>query len=119
MSNQSLPAKPAKKVGRPKAAPKRGRQLGCTNKTTRRAREAVALFVEGNVDRLQGWLDQIAEEEGPRAAFKCLTDVMGYHIPKLTRATFVDNDERELVVNLLRFADLPAEEQARYGEGGG
>ncbi len=113
MPQQDKPAAAAKRT-----PAKRGRKLGSTNKASRRAREAVAHFVEGNVDRLQGWLDQIAAEEGPRAAFKCLTDVMGYHIPKLSRATFVGEDERELIVNLLRFTDLPEEERARFGEKG-
>jgi len=89
----------------------RGRRLGSQNKATKRAREAVAIFVEGNIDRLQGWLDEIARTEGPRAAFKCFCDVMGYHIPKLSRATFVGEDDRELIVNLLRFVELPGEGQ--------
>ncbi len=114
MTQQDKSATPAVK----RTATKRGRKLGSENKASRRAREAVAHFVEDNVDRLQGWLDQIAAEEGPRAAFKCLCDVMGYHIPKLSRATFVGEDERELIVNLLRFSDLPAEERARFGEKG-
>ncbi len=87
----------------------RGRKIGSHNKSTQRAREAVAVFVEGNVDRLQGWLDEIARQDGPRAAFKCFCDVLGYHIPKLARATFVGEDDRELIVNLLRFTELPVE----------
>lgn len=50
------------------------------------AREAIARFVDGNSDRLQGWLDQIAEKDGPKEAFRCFSDLLEYHVPKLSRA---------------------------------
>ena len=62
-----------------------GRPRGIPNKATSNAREAIAAFVEGNVDRLNGWLDQIAETDGPLAAFKCVSDILEYHVPKLSR----------------------------------
>jgi hypothetical protein len=62
-----------------------GRQAGTPNKATTQAREAIARFVDANADRLQEWLDQIAEEDGPRAAFNCFTDLVEYHVPKLAR----------------------------------
>lgn len=57
------------------------------NKSTVRAREAIAKLVDGNADRLQAWLDEIAsdDKQGPAVAFKLLMDVMEYHIPKLAR----------------------------------
>lgn len=55
------------------------------NKATAAAREAIARLVDGNAGRMQEWLDQIAETEGPLAAWKCMTDVIEYHIPKLAR----------------------------------
>ncbi|APW37644.1 hypothetical protein RD110_10945 [Rhodoferax koreense] len=65
-----------------------GRVKGTPNKATGMAREAIAKLVEGNIDQLQDWLDQIArdEKQGPAVAFKMLMDVMEYHIPKLSRA---------------------------------
>ena len=62
-----------------------GRQAGTPNKSTQAAREAIAAFVDGNADRLQGWLDQIAEEKGPQAAFDCFSTLLEYHVPKLAR----------------------------------
>lgn len=58
------------------------------------AREAIAKLVDGNADRLQEWLDQIAEDEkqGPAVAFKLLMDVMEYHVPKLARTEHVGKD---------------------------
>jgi hypothetical protein len=62
-----------------------GSRKGIPNKSTAQAREAIALFVDGNADRLQGWLDQIAEDKGPQAAFDCFTSLLEYHVPKLAR----------------------------------
>ena len=67
-----------------KAGP--GRPKGLPNKSTANAREAITRFVDGNADRLQEWLDQIAVQEGPQAAFKCFSDLLEYHIPKLARS---------------------------------
>lgn len=61
-----------------------GRVAGVPNKATAKAREAISAFVEGNVDRLNGWLDQIAEKD-PQKAFDSLMSVVEYHIPKLAR----------------------------------
>jgi hypothetical protein len=62
-----------------------GSRAGRPNKATAAAREAIAAFVDGNADRLQGWLDQIAEEKGPQAAFECFSTLLEYHVPKLAR----------------------------------
>ena len=76
-----------KSAGIGKGTPGPGRGKGNPNKSTKIAREAIARFVDGNTERLQGWLDAIAEDEkhGPREAFRCLMDVMEYHVPKLAR----------------------------------
>ena len=77
-----------------------GRPKGLGNKSTGRAREAIARFVDGNAERLEGWLDEIAEQDGPMAAFKCFADVLEYHVPKLARTelTGADQGPVELVV---------------------
>lgn len=64
-----------------------GRPKGSPNKATQNAREAIAMLVEGNVGRLQGWLDAIAQDEryGPREAYRCFMDLIEYHVPKLAR----------------------------------
>lgn len=62
-----------------------GRQKGTTNRSTAAAREAIARFVDCNADRLQEWLDQIARQDGPKAAFQCVADILEYHVPKLAR----------------------------------
>ena len=64
-----------------------GRAAGTPNKATAAGREAMARFVDGNADRLQEWLDAIAEDpkHGPKVAFDAFMSVVEYHIPKLAR----------------------------------
>lgn len=86
-----------------------GRPRGAVNKATATAREAIAAFVDDNSNRLESWLDQIAEgipqrkvetnevllnsdgsvkwlvEPNPRSAFDAMQSVVEYHIPKLAR----------------------------------
>jgi hypothetical protein len=69
------------------------RPKGSPNKSTALAREAIARFVDNNSDRLQGWLDQIAEDKGPEAAFRCFTDLVEYHVPKLARTEVTGQDQ--------------------------
>lgn len=61
-----------------------GSRKGRPNLATREARAAIALFAEGNVHRLQSWLDRIAEKDPAKAA-DLLLRVLEYHIPKLSR----------------------------------
>lgn len=61
-----------------------GKPKGSVNKSTAKAREAIAAFVDGNAHRLEGWLDKIAEKD-PKQAFDCFQSVIEYHIPKLAR----------------------------------
>jgi hypothetical protein len=82
--------KKASKTGRP---PGPGRPKGLANKSTLAAREAIARFVDGNAHRVQIWLDAIAETEGPLKAFQCYTDMIEYHVPKLSRTELTGKDE--------------------------
>jgi vacuolar-type H+-ATPase subunit E/Vma4 len=68
-----------------KPQPPGGSRKGIPNRSTANAREAIARFVDGNVERLQEWLDEIAERD-PLLAFKCFSDLVEYHVPKLSRA---------------------------------
>ena len=70
-------------------------------RATLQARAAIALLLEGNVGRLQSWLDEIAERDGPRAAFQCFSDLIEYHVPKLARNEVTGPDEGpvELVIS--------------------
>ena len=62
----------------------RGRPLGTPNKATAAVREAMALFAEQNVGKLQEWLDAIAERNPEKAADLYLR-ALEYFTPKLAR----------------------------------
>ncbi len=95
IEKQSKPIKGGKREGA-------GRPAGVPNKSTTKAREAIAAFVDGNSHLLQTWLEQIAMDEryGPKQAFECFMAVAEYHVPKLARQEHVgaDNGPIELVV---------------------
>lgn len=69
-----------------------GSRKGIPNKATSTAREAIARFVEDNTPRMQAWLDQIAQTKGPEAAFRCVVDLLEYHVPKLARTELTGTD---------------------------
>lgn len=75
-----------------------GRKPGSLNKASVAAKEAIASFVDGNAQKLQGWLDEIAEADGPRAAMQCFCDLLEYHVPKLSRSELTGKDGKDLVL---------------------
>lgn len=97
MGNNPTPPPPGK--GRPKGTP---------NRATVEAREAIAKFVDGNVERLNGWLEAIADGEkdkdgkdyirrpDPHGAFSALMSVVEYHVPKLARSEHTGADGKDL-----------------------
>ena len=76
------------------------RPKGIPNKATHNARTAIASLVDNNTHRLEGWLDQIATDEGPMAAWKCMMDVIEYHIPKLARTEITGANGEALTVRM-------------------
>lgn len=80
-----------------------GRKAGTPNRATANARDAIAMLVNSNAGRMQEWLDQIAETEGPRAAWGCMTDVIEYHIPKLSRAEVTGDGGKPIEVSIVRY----------------
>jgi hypothetical protein len=76
----------------------KGRKKGVPNKSTVLAREAIASFVDGNAERLQGWLDTIAAEEGAKAAYSCFVELLEFHVPKLARTELTGKDGDPLEV---------------------
>ena len=68
------------------------RPKGSPNKATAEAREAIARLVDGNAHRLNIWLDEIYETKGAEAAWRCMMDVIEYHVPKLARHELTGNN---------------------------
>ena len=89
-----------------------GRPAGSPNKSTTAAREAIARFVDGNTDKMQGWLEQVAngvydEAEGkylvfpnPEKAFQMLQSVVEYHVPKLARQELVGDEKAPVKIQV-------------------
>lgn len=78
-----------------------GRRPGSPNKATLAAREAIAAYVDGNAHRLNGWLDAIAEADGPKAAYQCFADLLEYHVPKLARTELTGRDGADLLPRVI------------------
>lgn len=78
----------------------KGRPKGVPNKATQNAREAIARFVDGNTHRLQGWLDKIEQENGALMAYRCLQEVIEYHVPKLARTELTGKDGKDLTLTI-------------------
>jgi len=90
-----------------------GRPKGSPNRATSAAREAIALFVDNNASKLQGWLDAIAEgviepatedrpskvlvAPNPARAFELFQSVIEYHIPKLARTELTGKEGGDIV----------------------
>ena len=81
-----------------------GRKPGVPNKSTTMAREAIALFVDGNAHKMQEWLNKVADgvkddddkwivQPAPDKAFQMLQTIMEYHIPKLARQEVVGDEK--------------------------
>jgi hypothetical protein len=89
-----------------------GRPAGSPNKSTSLAREAIARFVDGNTDKMQGWLESVAEgiqdeETGkwlvppnPEKAFAMLQSVVEYHVPKLARQELVGDNKAPVKIQV-------------------
>jgi len=87
-----------------------GKPVGALSKAKKNAREAIARLVDDNAERMQGWLDEIAQEQGAMAAWKCMNDVIEYHIPKLSRTEMTGPNGKDLpqpVVNIYPVAPKP------------
>lgn len=81
------------------------RPKGSPNRATANAREAIARLVDGNAARMERWLDEIEKKHGPLAAWRCMADVIEYHVPKLQRSELVGKDGGGINVTVRRFSD--------------
>lgn len=76
---------------------KAGRPPGVPNRSTADVRAAIAMLATRNVDKLQAWLDRIAETD-PDKAYKLFMDTLEYHIPKLSRAEISAEVEQKVTI---------------------
>lgn len=59
-----------------------GRPKGTKNKATQRIREAIANILEGKIDEVNQWIDDI---EKPEEKVRALTGLIEFAVPKLQR----------------------------------
>lgn len=71
--------------------------MGSLNVATKNAREAIAMLVDGNAHRLEAWLDEIADKD-PERAWRCMMDVIEYHIPKLARTEITGEIKASVII---------------------
>ena len=67
----------------------RGRPPGSRNKITRDIRAALRDLAEGNADRVQSWLDSVAEKD-PAEALRLWLGLLRYVTPTLQAAAIAD-----------------------------
>lgn len=65
---------------------------------------ALARFAEGNVDRLQAWLDAVAEKDHGNAA-DLFIRFLEYHLPKLARTELSGSDGKGGIDLRIMFID--------------
>ena len=74
-----------------------GRVKGVANKVTIQTREALALLIDGNLGKVQGWLDRVAEDD-PGKALTLLLQMTEYTTPKMARTELTGKDGGALVM---------------------
>ena len=72
-----------------------------------RRRQAIMEVVDGNSHRLQQWLDDVAERDGPAAAIVIYVKMLEFVVPKLARQELVNENvgPQELIVRWLLSTD--------------
>lgn len=73
-----------------------GNPSGQKDRRKTRAQIAITQFVDARADRLETWLDQINEKDGPKAAFQAFVSVLEFALPKLARKELTGDPENPL-----------------------
>jgi len=76
-----------------------GRQKGSQNRYTKDVKEAFGMLLQGNLDNLSLWLEQIAETD-PKAAMDIVIRLSERFVPKLSQQQITDGEGGDLFKNL-------------------
>ena len=76
-----------------------GRPKGSVNKNTKQIREAYQLLTEQNLENMNRWLQQTAQED-PAKAMDLMLKLSEYIIPKLARTEVTGQDGEDLFKNI-------------------
>ncbi len=75
----------------------KGRKKGSKNKVTRDTREALALLIENNHDKMQTWLDDVAAAD-PGKALTLLLQMIEFTTPKMARTELTGRDGGPMII---------------------
>jgi hypothetical protein len=78
----------------------KGRIKGSENKVTKDLRETAKLFVSNNIDKMQGWVDDV-EKDNPERAFKMVLDMFEFSLPKLKAVDVTTNGKDLITQNII------------------
>ena len=73
-----------------------GRKKGSQNKYTKQTKEAFGMLLQGNLDNLSRWLEQVAEND-PKEALKIIMSLSERFVPKLSQQALTDADGENLL----------------------
>ena len=80
--------------------PRRHPKCDGPGKLTLKGREALTAIIEGNIPKVQTWLDTIEREDGAKAALDAYTKLIEFGIPKQARHELSSDQAAEVIVRL-------------------
>ena len=84
-----------------------GRPLGSKNRSTQQIKEAYQNLLEGNLENMNIWLSELAEEDRGRA-LEYMLKLSEYILPKLSRQEVTGADGEDLFKGIkFEFGKLP------------
>lgn len=88
--------------GRPftKGDSRAGRPKGTPNATNAAVRDAFALLLEGNVERLQACIDEVATKD-PHKAFGMVMGLAAYVVPKVKAVELTAINDETIIVRFI------------------
>lgn len=83
---------------------KGGRAKGTLNKATVKLTDAITDLVEGNIDKVSDWIEEVAKTD-PHKACMIVINLLEYKAPKLARTELVGNDKKPLSIEITKTYD--------------
>jgi hypothetical protein len=81
-----------------------GRKKGVQNKVTRDLKEAFVLLAENNLDKLQGWIDDIAVDD-PKGAILIFFNMAEFILGRQSRTDVKIDSKTEATINIIELGE--------------
>lgn len=85
-----------------------GREMGTPNKITKDIKEAYQHLIEANIENLDTWLNEVAEND-PAKAMDIMIRLSEYVVPKLNRSSFTHEEVPSIIINEIAHGPLQEE----------